>query len=479
MTDNTFAAWVARYKHNPVLFVQEVLGADPDNWQKVALNAYRDGVRHIAIKSAHGPGKTVVESWCAIHQILCWYPQKCVATAPTSAQLFDALAAEMKAWIRRLPEAVQALLEVKSDRIELKADPNGSFISFRTSRAENPEAMQGVHSDKVLLLADEASAIPEPVFEAAVGSMSGKHATTILASNPTRSSGTFHDAFHKNADQWLRIHVCADVPEASPGAYTSPRITPEFVEYVADQYGRDSNAFLVRVLGEFPRSDIDTLIPFELVDGARRRNVVMVPNAKVVWGLDVGGRTDSGDRSALCRRQGNIVLGPVETRQGLETMQVAGWIHNTYEQTHPANRPIEILVDAIGIGAGVASRLREIGLPAQAVNVSESPSSKEQFSNLRAELWWKAKEWFQARDCQFPDDEPTIAELLAVKADYNSSNKLVIESKKKMRKERRGSPDRADAFVLTFAGASGLFSSGWSPSSPWNQPIKRNMGGIV
>ncbi|MFW1856958.1 hypothetical protein, partial [Acinetobacter ursingii] len=92
---------------------------------------------------------------------LCFYPQKVVATAPTSAQLFDALAAETKSWITRLPPALRDLLEVKADRIDLKADPNGSFISFRTSRAESPEAMQGVHSDKVLLLADEASGIPE------------------------------------------------------------------------------------------------------------------------------------------------------------------------------------------------------------------------------------------------------------------------------------------------------------------------------
>ena len=475
----TFADWVARYQPNPVLFVKEVLAADPDDWQEIALNAYRDGVRLITIKSAHGPGKTVVESWCAIHQILCWYPQKVVATAPTSSQLFDALASECKAWINRLPPAIRDLLEVKSDRIELKADPNGSFISFRTSRAENPEAMQGVHSDKVLLLADEASAIPEPVFEASVGSMSGKNATTILASNPTRSSGTFFDSHTKNADQWFTIHVCADIPEAAPSAYKSKRVTPEFVEYIAAQYGRDSNAFRVRVLGEFPRSDLDTLIPFELVDGARRRNVQMVPNAKMVWGVDVGGRTDSGDRSSLCKRQGNIVPCAVQSRQGLELMQVCGWIHNEYEQTHPSARPIEILVDSIGIGAGVASRLRELGLPAQSVNVSELPSSKQEYNRLRDEIWGRALEWFRARDCSFPDDEPTISELLSVRADYNSSNKLVIESKKAMRKRTKKSPDLADAFVLTFAGNAGLFNSGYSPSSPWNQPIKRNISGIV
>ena len=443
------------------------------------LREYGKGTRLISVRSAHGPGKTVVMSWCALHQILCYFPQKVVATAPTSAQLFDALAAEMKSWAARLPPTLYALLDIKSERIDLLAEPNGSFISFRTSRAENPEAMQGVHSDRVLLLGDEASAIPEPVFEAAVGSMSGANAITMLASNPTRSSGTFYDTHNKNAAQWFTLHVCADVEEAAPSAYRSPRITQDFVQLVEDQYGRDSNAFHVRVLGDFPRSDLDTLISYELIDGARRRDVAMVPKAPVVWGLDVGGKTESGDRHALARRQGNYLLGPVQSWQGLETMQIAGVVHNLFEQTHPSARPIEILVDSIGIGAGVASRLREIGLPAQAINVSESPASKAEYARLRDELWGKTKDWFQARDCRIPDDAPLIAELLGVKADYNSSNKLVVESKKAMRKRTKKSPDLADAFVLTFAGAAGLFNSGWAPSGPWNTPIKRNQKGIV
>lgn len=471
---------MARYRPDPVLFVQEVLGADPDEWQRVALQEYGKGTRLISIRSAHGTGKTVVMSWCALHQILCYYPQKTVATAPTSAQLFDALAAELKSWITRLPPALRDLLEVKTDRIDLKADPNGSFISFRTSRAESPEAMQGIHSERVLLLPDEASGIPEPVFEASVGSMSGEHATTMLGSNPTRSSGTFHDSHNKNAAQWFCIHVCADVPEAAPGAYKSPRITQAFVDYVAEQYGRDSNAFRVRVLGEFPRSDIDTLIPFELVDGARRREVAVIPTARTVWGVDVGGKTDSGDRSTLCKRKGNVVLAPVAVRQGLETMEVAGWILGEYEQTPVAERPYEILIDVIGLGAGVVSRLRELGLPVQGINVSESPSSRKEYSRVRDELWAKAKEWFQQRDCSFPDDEPTIAELLSVKIDQSTwtTGKLKIESKQKMRTQRRGSPDRADAFVMTFAGTAGFLASGWSPSGPWNQPIKRNLPGV-
>ena len=473
---DVMAAWLARYRGDSVLFVQEVLGADPDEWQEAVLRAYDRRVRKISIRSCHGPGKTVVMSWMALHQILTRYPQKTIATAPTSAQLFDALAAEMKSWITRMPAAIQALVLVKTDRIELLADPNGSFISFRTSRAESPEAMQGVHSDNVLLLLDEDSAIPEPVHEAGVGSMSGEHATTVLGSNPTRTSGLFFDSHHRMRDEWVTIHVCADVPEASPTAYKSKRVSQAFIQDVEDRYGRDSNAFRVRVLGEFPRSDLDTLIAYELVDSARRRDVAVSPSALMVWGVDCARFGD--DHSALCKRKGNHVVEPVLVRNGYDVMQLTGLIHHEWEATPILSRPVQIMVDSIGIGAGVVDRLRELGLPVTGINVTESPALGDTYANLRSELAGRALQWFQARDCWLPDDENLCAELVAIKYTFTSNNKLQLESKDVMRKQKRGSPDRADAFFLTFAGNYGIMQGGYAPGSPWNSPLKRGLKGV-
>lgn len=470
------AAWVARYADDPVLFVQEVLGADPDPWQVGLLQAYGRRERRVSVRSCHRAGKTTGMSWCALHQLLTRYPQKTVVTAPTAPQLFDALATEMKMWVGRLPRAVAEWVEVKSESIVLRADPSGSFISFRTSRAESPEAMQGVHSEWVLLLVDEASGVPEPVFEASIGSMAGERATTILASNATRTNGFFFDTHHKLADMWVRFHVSADVPEAAPGAWRTSRVTPDFVADVERRYdGRDSNAFRVRVLGEFPRTDLDAQIPYELVEAARHRDVKESPVAAVVWGVDVARFGD--DLSALAKRRGNVLLEPVRVKAGLDTMQVAGWIWDEYQQAPVPARPREILVDVIGIGAGVVDRLRELGLPVQGVNVAESPSLRQDYPNLRSQLWDEAKDWFAARDCRIPDDEALVSELTRVRYRFLSTGKKQTESKDEMRKQKRGSPDRADAFVLTFAGHAGTLTHGWSPHSPWQQPIKRNLPG--
>jgi phage terminase large subunit len=123
-----------------------------------------------------------------------WYfmtrsPVKVVVTAPTSSQLYDAMFAELKRWINAMPLPLQGLLTVKQERIEFNAAPTEMFISARTSRAEQPEALQGIHSENVMLVADEASGVPEQVFEAAAGSMSGHNAVTLLLGNPVRSVG--------------------------------------------------------------------------------------------------------------------------------------------------------------------------------------------------------------------------------------------------------------------------------------------------
>ena len=146
---------------------------------------------------------------------------------------------------------------IKSDRIELRSQPETTFISCRTSRQEQPEALAGVHSENVLLLADEASGISPNVFEAASGSMSGHNATTVLTGNPTRNTGFFFDTHNRLREDWYTMHVsCVD----------SPRVADDFVEDMKKRYSEDSPAYHVRVLGNFPPSEEDTVIPVALIE---------------------------------------------------------------------------------------------------------------------------------------------------------------------------------------------------------------------
>ena len=454
-----------RYARNPTLFVREVLGVEPLDYQAEFLEAIASGERKISIRSGHGTGKSTAASWAMLWYFLMHYPNKVVVTAPTSSQLFDALFAEMKRWINELPDAFKEVLNVKSDRVEHTAAPSEMFISARTSRAETPEALAGVHSEHVMLIVDEASGVPERVFEAAAGSMSGHNATTIMLSNPTRSSGTFFESQNRLADSWwTRRWSCVD----------SPLVSDEFIEEMKLRYGEDSNAFRIRVLGEFPQADDDTIIPFHLVETATHRDIEGDSDLPSVWGLDVS--RFGNDKTALCKRQGSVVT-EIRSWAGLDLMQTVGRVVAEYEALLPSKQPREILVDSIGLGSGVVDRLRELGLPVRGINVAEAPSMGATYLNLRSELWFKTKAWFEDRACKLPKDDQLVAELTGIRYSFTSSGKMKAESKDEMRKRGLASPDLADALCLTMASDAATALSG--AFSSWKGEIKRNLRGIA
>ena len=462
---NPLEEFVLRYKDDPVLFVKEVLGATPYDYQAEFLDALASGERKMSVRSGHGTGKSTTSSWAMLWYVLLRFPNKVVVTAPTSGQLFDALFAELKRWINELPPQLQVLLTVKSDRVELTAAPAEAFISARTSRAETPEALAGVHSENVLLVVDEASGVPEKVFEAAAGSMSGHSATTILLSNPTRSSGTFFESQTRLASTWwTRRWSCVE----------SPLVSEEFVDEMRARYGEDSNAFRIRVLGEFPMADDDTIIPFHLADSAIKRDIEIPEDTKPIWGLDVA--RFGADKTALCKRYGNVVT-EITSWQGLDLMQTVGRVMAEYEGLSPSMRPSEILVDSIGVGGGVVDRLRELGAPVRGINVGEAPAMGNTYMNLRAELWFKTKGWLEDRSCKLPNDDQLLAELTSIRYAFTPGGKMKAESKDDMRKRGLKSPDLADALCLTMASDAATALSG--AMSTWKQSIKRNLRGIA
>jgi len=450
---------------DPVLFVESILGAKPQKWQADALMAVARNDR-VSIKSGHGVGKTAFQSWLVLWWLLTHYPCKVAVTANTAHQLSDVLWTEIDKWARQLPEGFKNLLEFKSDKISLKG-ASDSFAVARTSRKENPEALQGFHSENMLFLVEEASGVPDVVFQVAEGALSTAGAKTVMCGNPTRSDGFFYESFHAQRHMWSNITVsCHD------GEYVSE----DFLANMADKYGEESNVYRVRVLGEFPTQSDDVLVPLYIVEEATKREIEPSPTTPVVWGLDVA--RFGGDRSALAKRQGQALLEPIKTWQNKDLMELAGIVLTEYEACNYQSRPQAIYIDAIGLGAGLADRLRELDLPAVAISVSETASLKERFGRLRDELFWNAREWFEGRDVKIPDDDTLIQEITAIRYKYLSTGKLKVESKDEMKRRGQRSPDVADAFVLTFA-EQGAVASGYSRSYTSRREVNVNRKWIV
>lgn len=461
----TQAAVLRWRKVGPAEYAREVLGADP-TWQQIQGGQALVDRRRVSIRSGHGTGKSTFEAWCVLWFLSCYFPAKVPCTAPTSHQLEDVLWSEIAKWHRKLRERVPSLgdqFEWSAGAFRMKATPNESFAVARTSRPERPEALQGFHSENILFLIDEASGVADNVFEVAEGALSTDGAYVVMAANPTRQSGYFFDSHHKMRASWAALHWNGE---------DSPMVSKQYVETMAKKYGRQSPVFKVRVLGEFVGA-VDGVISLELLEAARIRDVAIHERAPVIWGLDVARFGD--DSSALAKRKGNHQLEPVREWYGKDTMQTVGIVKAEWDRTPTNLRPAAINVDVIGIGAGVTDRLKELGLPARGVNVAEAEAVNDdedrQFNRLRDELWWKSREWLEARDCKFANDEETIAELTTPTYKILSNGLIQVERKDEMKARGVKSPNRADAWNLTFANTS------LGPMK--RQPIKYPNNGVI
>lgn len=448
-------------KEGPATFAKEALGASPTNQQYLASKAIVES-RRVSIRSGHGTGKTAFMAWCVLWFITCYFPCKIPCTAPTSHQLQDILWAEIAKWhgvlATRLPEIANNF-KWSSERFYLEDRPQESFAVARTSRPEKPEALQGFHSENILFLIDEASGVVEKVFEVAEGALSTEGSFVVMAANPTREDGYFFESHHKMRDRWAALHWDGE---------ESPLVSQRYIDDMRLKYGVDSPIYQVRVKGNFATA-ADGVIPLDLCISAQNREVSPYNSADEIWGLDVARFGD--DSTALAKRRGNIQKEPTKEWFGKDTMQTAGLVKNEYDNAEV--KPASINVDVIGIGAGVVDRMKELGLPVRGINVAESSSVQDKYSRLRDELWFKGREWLEEKDCKLADDDSLIAELTTVKYSILSNGKIKVEGKDEMKKRGVKSPNRADAWLLTFAQVSA------ANNHKWNAPIKYSNQGIV
>jgi hypothetical protein len=443
--DDRMSELLLKWRRSPLLFVTEVLHAEPDQWQRQVLV---DVAAHnrMAIRSGHGVGKSSLLSWLILWYITCHFPCKIAVTGANFDQLRATLWAELSLWMGRMPEQLRQLLVYSAESLKIRNYPEQAFAVVRTASKERAQGLAGFHSDHVLVIIDEASAVHTLIFEVLRGALTSEGAKLLMAGNPTQRAGDFFQAFHEQRGLWKTYHI---------SSLDSSRVSRAWIKEQADLYGVDSNVYRVRVLGEFPRQDFDGVIPLDLLEAAAARDVRALDVAPV-WGLDVA--RFGGDRTALAKRQGNVQLEPVKARSGLDTEQVAGWVLNEWLDTPPALRPGRICIDVIGLGAGVFDKLRRerrfvtLGQTViSGVNVAEAAASRDRYERLRDELWFMCREWLQARDCQLcSDDQALIGELAGPKYDERADGRLKVESKDDMVKRGIRSPDLADAWIMTF-----------------------------
>ena len=451
-----FQKKIPEYRKDPVLFAREVLKFEPDEWQRDALMDLAANPK-VAIKSGQGVGKTGLEA-VALLWFLCCYPYpRIVATAPTKQQLHDVLWSEVSKWMSRSP-LLSEILKWTKTYIYMVGNEKRWFAVART--ATKPENMQGFHEDNMLFIVDEASGVADPIMEAVLGTLSGENNKLLMCGNPTRTSGTFFDAF--NADRVL--YKCHTVSSAD-----SPRTNKQNIESLIRKYGRDSNVVLVRVFGEFPKQEDDVFIMLSLIEHCCMLDLPEdTPIKRISLGVDVARYGDDETVIAL-NAGGNITL-PVMFR-GQSLMTTVGKVVQQYRHiiaTYPSYRgKIYANIDDCGLGGGVTDRLEEVRreeklnrlvivpvnaaarVPDDVVVDGGRVKASDVYDNMTTYLWGTVKELLIAEEISLQNDNELVAQLSCRKYRLTSRGKMLLESKEEMKKRGISSPDRADAVALS------------------------------
>lgn len=176
---------------------------------------------------------------------------------------------------------------------------------------------------------------------------------------------------------------------------------------------------------------------------AARKRKAEARGAKVL-GIDPA--EFGSDRSAFVLRQGLRVL-KMKKFTKLDLMELVGHAANMIHE----EKPDAVFVDAVGVGAGVYSRLAELFPNRQIIRVMSGASAfeKEIYVNVRAEMWGTMREWF-TNEPEIPDNDELAADLCAPGYSYDSARRIQLESKEKMKAAGIRSPDFADALAMTF-----------------------------
>ena len=425
--------------------------------------------RHFSIRSGHGIGKSATTSWIVLWFLYCYFMAQVPVTAPTSGQMHDVLWKELAIWINRMPETVKDIYEWQHDYVRIRYEPESWFARAKTSSKENTEALAGVHAEHVLIAVDEASGVPEQVFNTAEGALTSGNVFVILISNPTRTMGYFYDSHHKNAADWQVFNFNCE---------EAPLVDRQYVTRQAKRHGVTSDEYRIRVKGEFPSEDMmDDSGYLQLIP---RPRIIVIPSLGA-QDLFIGRKRlaidPSGEGSDQCEfvlrdgfRAKNIL-----TLQTTNDKEIAEYIIKFADQFGLKGR--DITIEGFGKGADAAKHVAVntkgklsiyVVLPGNAPKYEEEINGEhfnrlpgeyddnlaDLFLNIRAVMNWRMRNWLLAGG-QIIDnntENSDFAEQISVNKIKRTlqGNKMQMMPKQEMNKLRIPSPNKSDALALTF-----------------------------
>jgi hypothetical protein len=466
-----------RYADDPVGFVTNHLGETLWSKQKEILESVRDHKR-TAVSSCHASGKShiaarLVAWWVVVHPV---GTARVVTTAASWRQVRTVL------WyhIRKLWQRYDLMGEVYTTTWVAQ---NTLIADGFAPLEHNETAVQGIHSPHLLVVVDEAAGIGPNMGRAIEALMTGGHTRLLLIGNPSvdQEGSWFERACTSPIYNPIRIGaydtpnftgedagLCRACPaNVEPHPVAEHLVDETWVRDVVSEFGEDSAFVEARVHARFPRVTANKVIPLSWCEEATD-NEEPAEGQEIRLGVDIA--ADGGDEFVIAWADGwkVSVRHRSSGQDNANPVTVAGVIlssiRDAEEEHHRRgiSAPVRVKVDSIGVGWGVAGLLVQWGTEGRhgaqivLVNVAEKAGDSGKFSSQRGEMWWNGRTLVQPiasdtgprQQIRLDVDQRTLAQLSGPTYKSDSSGRIVIESKKDMKRRGVPSPDRAEAVLL-------------------------------
>ena len=425
----------------------------PDVWQVELLTAIGAAVRErgfdginpvdpllVAVASGHGVGKSALSAWLILWVMSTRPFSKGVVTANTGDQLRTKTMAELSKWKQRC--ITSHWFETSAMSIAHRAYSETWRVDALTSREEASESFAGLHAadSTPWYLFDEASAIPEKIWDVSKGGLTDGEPMHFAFGNPTRNTGSFYDCFHKAKHRWLTFRV-----DSRDVKITNKRL---FKTWEEDR-GEDSDFFRVRVRGVFPKGGDMQFIPSDVVHASRKAGPGMyLGDDPLICGIDIarGGSDDcmiSFRRGKDAKSERVYRIAGDKSRDSMKVVSLLTMILDRH-------KPDVSFIDVTGIGGPIGDRLRQLGYHVIDIGFGHKADDERLYLNKTAEMGARCLEWM-IQGGAIPDEDQLETELVSRDFGHNDRGKLMLERKELMKKRLGVSPDWADSLYLTFA----------------------------
>lgn len=450
------------YLSHPVEWVSDKTGMYIWSVQRRIMESVRDN-RRTACYSCHRIGKSAVASLIAFWWLDTHKPGEAlvVTSAHSNVQVKMALWREMG----RVHEKGKFPGRMNQTEywIPIGSEGREEMVAFgRKPQDGDTTAFHGTYSKYILFIMDESCYVPQSLWDGAETLISNEHSRILAIGNPDDPNTEFARICAPGSG-WNSIQVgYQDTPnftgEDVPDEVKSMLIGPTWVEEKRKKWGEGSMLFVSKVLGQFPISSSEGLIPIQWVKAAQERT--LIPTSPIELGVDVGG---GHDQNVIACRRGPVVR-LFKGDQSPDTMETLSKVLTKIEETGASKAK----VDSIGIGKGIVDRASEMSkdqaikreTPDRAkraslivgVDVREKAEDSEHFVNRRAELYWMVRDLFESGDIDIDPDDDELANQLVNLRMKRSAGRVQIEDKDEMKKRLNGkSPDELESLMLAFA----------------------------